>query len=158
MLDWHEFKMKRLELLKFPTHKTSFSFNFFFNFYSSACSLSPLGGTFLTMGTVISVMWVKLSKIPTSDLKLFLQNGVRGEVGIVSIWHILNCQRNDYWVNTQCGRRVVLIMYLRWKITFKHAPLHLQAAAVTPTCCSCTLGEVRSTPEFSGCPVAYLIL
>lgn len=47
------------------------------------------------MGAVISVMWVKLSKIPTSDLKLILQNGERGEIGIVSIGHILNCQVND---------------------------------------------------------------
>lgn len=45
------------------------------------------------MGTVIRV---KLSEIPTSDLKLILQNGVRGEIGVVSIGHILNCQINDY--------------------------------------------------------------
>lgn len=45
--------MKHLELLKFPTYKASFSFDFSSNFYSLVCSLSPLGGTFISMGTVI---------------------------------------------------------------------------------------------------------
>lgn len=86
--------MKHLELLKFPTYKASFSFNFSSNFYSLVCSLSPLRGTFIGMGTVIAV--TKLSKSPTSNLKPILQNGVQGEIGIVSIGHMFYCQINDY--------------------------------------------------------------
>lgn len=93
--------MKHLEFLKFPTYKASFYFHFFSNFlFLSLLSFSSWRSFHYYGSSDVSDVG-EVSKIPTSDLKLILQNGVRGEIGIVSIGYILNCQINDYQVNTQ---------------------------------------------------------
>lgn len=51
-------------------------------------------------------------------------------------------------IHRQCGSRVVLIIYLRWKIMFKDAPLHLQAATLTPTCSNCMLAQLDPLQSF----------
>jgi len=61
--------MKHLELLKFPTHKASFSFHFSSNFSSLNSLLSfPTLSCIRYCGNKDIIMWVKLGEIPTNTV------------------------------------------------------------------------------------------